>query len=82
MFLFQTDDGFVLIDVDWKRGHAYTSYGMIDDEVDEEGYIRHKFAHPCRIRSLIDGPLEDVGLSNAFDEVIKVLIVGDETGLV
>ena len=81
-FLFHSDDGFVLLDVDWKRDHAYTSYRMIDDVVDEKGDIRHEFAHPRRIRSLIDGPLQDVGFSDAFEKVIKVLAVGDETELV
>ena len=81
-FRFQTDDGFVLLDVDWTRDHAYTSYRMIDDAVDEEGDIGHEFAHPLRIRSLIDGPLQDVGFSNALEKVIKVLAVGDETGRV
>ena len=55
---------------------------MIDDAVDEEGDIGHEFAHPRRIRSLIDGPLQDVGFSDAFEKFIKVLAVGDETGLV
>ena len=81
-FLFQSDDGFVLLDVDWKRDHAYTSYRMIDDVVDEKGDIRHEFAHPRIILSLIDGPLQDVGFSDAFEKVIKVLAVGDETGRV
>ena len=30
----------------------------------------------------IDSPLQDVGFSDAFEKVIKVLAVGDETGLV
>ena len=77
-FLFQSDDGFVLLDVDWKEDHSYTSYRVIDDAVD----IGHEFAHPRRIRSLIDGPLQDVGFSDAFEKVIKVLAVSDETGLV
>ena len=81
-FRFQSDDGFVLLDVDWKRDHAYTSYRMIDDVVDEKGDIRHEFAHTRRIRSLIYGPLQDVGFSDAFEKIIKVLAVGDETGLV
>ena len=81
-FRFQTVDGFVLLDVDWKGGRLYTSYRMIDDAVDEEGDIGHEFAHPRRIRSLIDGPLQDVGFSDAFEKVIKVLAVGDETGFV
>ena len=55
---------------------------MIDDAVDEEGDIGHEFAHPRRIRSLIDGPLQDVGFLDAFEKVIKVLAVGDETGFV
>ena len=81
-FLFQSDDGFVLLDVDWKGDHSYTSYRVIDDAVDEKRYIGHEFAHPLRIRSLIDGPLQDVGFSDAFEKVIEVLAVGDETGLV
>ena len=81
-FRFQTVDGFVLLDVDWKGGRLYTSYRMIDDAVDEEGDIGHEFAHPRRIRSLVDGPLQDVGFSDAFEKVIKVLAVGDETGFV
>ena len=81
-FRFQTDDGFVLIDVYWKRGHAYTSYGMIGDAVDEESDICHEFAHPHRIRSLIGGPLQYIGFSDAFEKVIKVLAVSDETGFV
>ena len=81
-FRFKSDDGFVLLDVDWKRDHAYTSYRVVNDAVDEEGDIRHEFAHPRRIRSFIDGPLQDVGFSDAFEKVIKVLAVDDETGLV
>ena len=81
-FRFQTDDAFLLLDVERKRMHAYTSYRMIDDAVNEESDIRHEFAHPRRIRSLIDGPLQDVGFSGAFEKVIKVLAVGDETGFV
>ena len=81
-FLFQSDDGFVLLDVDWKGDHSYTSYRVIDDAVDEKCDIGDEFAHPRRIRSLIDGPLQDVGFSDAFEKVIKVLAVGDETGLV
>ena len=80
-FPFQADDGFVLLDVDWK-GHNYTSYRMIDDAVDEKGDIGHEFAQPRRIWSLIDGPLQDVGFSDTFERDIKVLNVGDETGLV
>ena len=38
--------------------------------------------NPCRIRSLIYGPLQDVGFSDAFEKVIKILAVGYETGLV
>ena len=55
---------------------------MIDDAVDEEGYIGHEIAYPRRIRSLIDVPLQDVGFSDAFEKGVKVLAVGDETGLV
>ena len=55
---------------------------MIDDAVDEEGDIGHEFAHPRRIRSLIDGPLQDFGFSNAFEKDIKVVALGDETGFV
>ena len=73
--LFQTDGGFVLLDVDWKRDHAYTSYRMIDDAVDEEGDIGHEFAHPRRIRSLIDGPLQDVGFSYAFEKSSKSMLL-------
>ena len=79
---FQTYDGFVLLDVDWKRDHVYTSYRMIDDAVDEKCDIGHEFAHPRRIRSLIDGPLQDVGFSDAFEKVVKILAVGDEPGFV
>ena len=81
-FRFQSDDGFVLLDVDWKGDHSYTSYWVIDDAVDEKCDIGHEFALPRRIRCLIDGPLKDVGFSDAFEKVIKVLAVGDETGLV
>ena len=55
---------------------------MIDDAVNEESDIRHEFAHPRGIRSLIDGPLQYVGFSDAFEKVIKVLAIGDETGFV
>ena len=81
LFRFQTDDGFVVIDVGWK-GHAYTTYRMIDGAVEEEGDISHVFAHPRRIRSLIDGPLQDVGFSYAFEKGINVIDVIDETGFV
>ena len=80
--LFQSDDGFVLLDVGWKGDHSYASYRVIDDAVDEKCDIGHEFTHPRRIRSLIDGPLQDVGFSDAFEKVIKILAVGDETGLV
>ena len=55
---------------------------MIDDAVNEEGDIGHEFAHPRRILSLIDGPLQDVDFSDAFEKVVKILAVGDETGFV
>ena len=45
-FRFQTDDAFLLLDVGRKRDHAYTSYRVIDDAVNEESDIRHEFAHP------------------------------------
>ena len=79
---FQTYDGFVLLDIDWKRDHVCTSYRMIDDAVDKKCDIGHEFTHPCRIRSLIDGPLQDVGFSDAFEKVVKILAVGNETGVV
>ena len=41
-FLFQSDDGFVLLDVDWKGDHSYTSYRVIDDAVDEKCDIGHE----------------------------------------
>ena len=81
-FLFQTDDSFLLLDVDRKGSRLYTSYRMIDDAVNEKGDSRHEFAHRRRIRSLIDGQLQDVGFSDAFDKVIKVIAVGDENGFV
>ena len=80
-FRFQTDDAFLLLD--GRKGvRLYTSYRMIDDAVNEESDIRHEFPYPRRIRSLIDGPLQDVGFSDALEKVIKVLAVGDETGFV
>ena len=81
-FRFQTDDFLLLLDVGWKRDHAYTSYRMIDNAINEKSDIRLEFAHPRGIRSLIDGPLQDVGFSDAFEKVIKVLAVSNETGLV
>ena len=74
-FLFQTDDGFILLDVGWK-GHAYTYNSMIDDAIDEEGDIGQEFAHPRIIRSLIDVPLQDISLSDAFEKLIKFLKLG------
>ena len=53
---------------------------MIDDAVDEKCDIGHEFAQPRRIRSF--GPLQDVGFSDAFEKVVKILAVGDETGFV
>ena len=67
-FRFQTDDAFLLLDIDRKGGRLYTSSRVIDDTVDEEGDIGHEFAHPRRIRYLIDGPLQDVDLSDAFEK--------------
>ena len=55
---------------------------MIDYAVDEEGNTGHEFAHPRRIRFLIGGPLQVVCFSDVFEKVIKVLVVGDETGFV
>ena len=40
---FQTDDGFVLLDVCRQRSHVYTSYWVINDAVDEESHICHQF---------------------------------------
>ena len=71
-FLFQADEGFVLLDIDWNWGLTYTSYRMIGDTVDEEGEIGHEFAHPRRIRSLIIGPLQDVGFSDAFEKDVSL----------
>ena len=75
----QSFDSFVVLHISGK-GQAHTTNGMIDDTIDEEGGICHEFAHPCRIRSLSDGPLQDVGFSNSFQKLVKVLAVGDETG--
>ena len=75
-YRFQTDDSFVLIDIGWKCD-TYISYQMKNDAIEGEGDIRLELAHPCRIWSLIDGPLEDVGFSDAFEKSIKVLAVGD-----
>ena len=80
-FPFQTDDSFVVLHIS-RKGHAQTTNGMIDDTIDEEGGICHEFAHPCRIRSLRDGPLQDVGFSNSFQKLVKVTAVCDETGFV
>ena len=81
-FRFQTDDTLLLLDVGWKRDHAYTSYRMIDDAINEKSDIRYEFAYPRGIRSLIDGPLQVVGFSDAFEKDIKVLSVSNETGFV
>ena len=81
-FRFQTDDAFLLRDVDRKGGRLYTSFRVINHAVDEEGDIGHEFAHPRRIRYLIDGPLQDVGFSDAFEKVIKILAVGEKIGFV
>ena len=81
-FRFQTDDAFLPLVVGRNGGRLYTSYGVIDDAVNEESDIRHEFAQPRRIRFLIDDALQDVGFSDAFEKVIKVLAVGDETGFV
>ena len=78
-FPFQSDDALLLLDVGWKRDHAYASYRVIDDEINEKSDIRHEFAYPRGIRSLIDGPLQDVGFSDAFEKVIKVLAISNET---
>ena len=78
-FPFQTDDSFVFLHISGK-GQAHTTNGMIDDTIDEEGGICHEFAHPCRIRSLSDGPLQDVGFLNSVQKLVKVNAVGDETG--
>ena len=80
-FLFQTDDAFLLLDIYRKGGRLYTSY-RVDDAVDEEGDIGYEFEHPSRIQSLIDGLLQDVGFSDAFEKDIKVLAVVDEAGFV
>ena len=79
---FQSDDCFVLLNVDRKGSHSRASYQMIDDTIDEEGGICYELAHPRGIRSLIDGPLQDVGFSDLFQKRVKVLAVGDETGFV
>ena len=55
---------------------------MIDDSVDEKSDIRHEFAHLYRIRSLDDGPLQDVGFSDALQQGIEIDAVRDQTGFV
>ena len=80
-FPFQTDDSFVVLHVSGES-QAHTTNGMIDDTIDEEGGICHEFAHPCRIRSLSDGPLQDVGFSDSVQKLVKVTAVCDETGFV
>ena len=79
-FPFQTDDSFVVLHISGES-HVHTTNGMIDDTIDEEGGICHVFAHPCLIRSLSDGPLQDVGFSDSVQKLVKVTAVGDETGL-
>ena len=79
---FQPDDCFVLLNVDRKGTHSSASYRVIDDAIDEKGGVCHVLAHPRGIRSLIDGPLQDVGFSDSFQKLVKVLAVGYETGFV
>ena len=50
--------------------------------IEEESDIRHEFAHPPRVRSLVDGPLQHVSLSNAFQKRFEFGTVGIQTGFV
>ena len=75
-FPFQTDDSFAVLHLSGKS-HVHAPDRMIDDAIDEEGGIRHEFAHPRQIRFLLDSPLQD-----AFQKLVKLIAVGDETGFV
>ena len=80
-FPFQTDDSFVVLHVSGKS-HGHASDRMISDAIDEEGGIRHEFAHPRRIRSLLGSLLQDIAVLAAFQKLVKLIAVGDETGFV
>ena len=68
-------------DVYWE-GHAYKSYWMINDNIDETCDIGYEFTYPYRIWSLNDGPLQHVSSSDTFEKVIRILGVGNESGLI
>ena len=80
-FPLQSDDSFVVLHVS-RKSRAHASERMIDDAIDEEGGIRHEFTHPRRIRSLLDSPLQDIAVLDAFHKLVKLIAVGDETGFV
>ena len=62
---FQTDDGWVPLDVSGKV-QADATDQMVDDAIEEEHDIHHEFAHPPLVRFLVDGPLQHVGLSDSI----------------
>ena len=64
------------------EGHADSTDRMLENAIDEEGGIHHEFAHPRHIRSLGDGPVQDVGLSDGFQKRVKIDTVRDQTGFV
>ena len=80
-FLLQTDDGFVVLCVG-RKGHAYGTDRMIDDPVDEEGVIRHEFAHPSRVPSLSDGPLQYISFSDVLHKRIEIGTLEDQNAFV
>ena len=51
-FSFQTDDGFVLLDVCRQRSHADAANWVIDDAVYKKGHSCDYLTNPCRIRPL------------------------------
>ena len=80
-FTFKTDDSFVVLHVSGKK-QLYAPDRMIDYAIDEEGGIRHEFAHPRRIRSLLDSPMQDIIVLDAFQNLVKHVVVGGETGFI
>ena len=65
MVFFQTNDDFVVLGVGGK-GQADSTDQMFEDTIDKKGGIRRELTHPPQVQSLSDGPLQHVGLSDAF----------------
>ena len=73
--------GHVTFDVRWQH-YSDTTYGVLQDAIDENCRIRYKFDHLVRGGSLTQCPLKDIRFLYSFQENLESVGVRDQARFV